>query len=185
MKKLICIAALCLASPLTFADEASVQMVLDSVHSKGFISCDDKIRDQFKDSTIKHVETKVPSTSVALDDEIIIVIDYPGNAEYDWTGGILSFIFRKVGKQCLMAEGIRVGASINRNCQQVANNNDSHYKVVTKTNDAIWTRHSDEEPWDTSFRKDGSTYIYTPLNGGGCRNIALPEDITSRLQKKK
>jgi len=183
MKKLICVVALCLVSPLTFADEGSVQMVLDSVHSKGFVGCDNEIREAFKYSTVRHVETKMPflvgdgineKNNVALDDEIIVIIDWPGNTHYGSEGGILSKSFRKISKRCIAMDNFSVRTVLNRDCKQVAANTyGGTPTLVAETEAALWFLNA-----AASEGIGGADGVYTRLQGGGCREISLPIDFS-------
>lgn len=168
MKSLFCVIALCIASPFAAADDASVKMVLDSVHGKGFKACDNKIQEEFADETISHVETKIPffdsSKKAALTDEIIIITSSPGNSQYDYESRVQSLVIRKVGKQCLVAHNLAVGSSINRGCEQVAKSQHNG-NVVART---------DNETWTAEYADDGAQMIYSPLPNGACRYIQLP-----------
>ena len=197
MKKLICVVALCLTSPFTFADEApfvadeaAIQRVLDSVHSKGFVGCDNEIREHFKASTaISFVEAKMPfiqdsgKDKVVIDDEVIIYYGSPGYKKEGWEGSINSTIVRKVGKECHIADDINVMSSTKRNCIQEAQKRgqDEHNSVLTKVDGSIWSRSSD--PYPNFPQSQGNQYIYTPLKDGSCRVIGLPYDW-SYMRKK-
>lgn len=184
MKKLICVVALCLSSPCSFADEASVQKVLDSVHGKGFVGCDTQIREAFTYDTISHVETKMPFQSpyekgklpVTLRDEVVVIVDTIGHAEYDWKGGVTSVIFRKVGNQCISAFNFAVQSSIRRDCAQYSKDRMSSATLVAETDGSKWMRMELGGKYDEVSRKQGAKEIFTPLPTGGCRLIVLPED---------
>ena len=173
MKKLICVVALCLASPLTFADEAAVQMVLDSIHSKGFADCDNKIRETFERSTVRHIETSIPFRDdvkkSALKDEVVVTVD-SGNltADYGWKHGVDSYSFRKVGKQCLMAQ-MQIVSRTNNNCSQLAEAGcgRNNYILLAETDNLLWVACKNNEQMKV---------VLTPLPEGGCRRIVLPYD---------
>lgn len=169
MKKLICAVALCLVSPITFADEAGVQKVLDSVHSKGFVGCDDRIRRMYEYRTVSHVETKMPFAREKIQDEVIVVIDDQGSAEYGRTGGISSVIFRKIGNRCVEAYNIDVDASIGSNCSQFAKQKLSKPKLVAETNNSFWMRRDGD-----IYQQGGTMRVYVPT-GDGCIDITMPE----------
>lgn len=170
MKKLICVVVLCLFLPLTFADEASVQKVLDSVHSKGFVGCDDQIRRMYEYITVSHVETKMPLSREKITDEIIVIVETPDEADHDWKDGISSAIFRKVGNRCFSTYNYSLGSSINRNCSQLAKFMLSKPKLVAETHNSFWMRMDGDV-----FQQGGPVIVFTPLSEGGCRQIRLPE----------
>jgi len=172
MKRFFFVIVLGVASTSALGDEASTQMVLDSVHAKGFVGCDDEIRKYFQGrDDIGHVEAKVPFPDPAQKgvqtDEIIVIIAKPGDAQYDWESGIESAIFRKVGKQCRSALGFYVGSSISRNCDALAKL--QHYDhMVAQTDNASWNGYQYKSPSEAQT-------IYSRLNNGACRFIKLPE----------
>jgi hypothetical protein len=180
MKKVICFVALLLASPLNFADEASVQLVLDSVHNKGFVGCDDKIKEVFSSESIQYVESKMPFFNVyqgekkpplSLNDEIVVIANQPQNIQYGWDAGIHSYIFRKAGKQCMMSYGINIQPSHSRNCTEfIQAQYGGVQDLVTKTESLLWV--GVQGRW----QKWGAEGIFMPLQGGGCQGIKIPED---------
>lgn len=183
MKKLICVVAACFFSSLAFADEASIQKVLDAVHEKGFWGCDDKIRDSYSHSVVRYVEAKVPfatfekdargaSKKKVINDEIIVIVDLVGHREYDWIGGASSTIFRKIGKQCLGAENFSTLSSIRRDCNAMAKFI-GQTTLVAEEGDSFWVRHEGD-----FFKWGGAETLLTPLDGGGCRQLSLPQDMS-------
>ena len=172
MKRFFFVFVLGVASTCALADEASTQMILDSIHSKGFLGCDDEIRKYFDGrSDIGHVESKVPfpeqGTKGGKTDEVIVITARPGDAQYDWDSGIESVIFRKVGKQCRSAFSFYVGSSISRNCDALAKL--QHFDhMVAQTDNASWNGYQYKNPTEAQT-------IYSRLNNGACRFIKLPE----------
>lgn len=176
MKRILFVVGLMLVSANTLADDTSMQMVLDSVHSKGFTGCDQEIRESFSHvESLSHVETKSLFGKKA-NDEVEVIYGLPGNSQYDWDSSIHSVIIRKVGKQCLFAESFSVVSSINRDCTKVANAQmGGSYVVVSKADGSFWVRMAaSDQDMDKVFAMDGAGTIYTPLNGAGCRTIGLP-----------
>lgn len=181
MKRILFVLGFVLVSANTMANEASLQMVLDSVHSKGFNGCDAAIRESsyFKDQdNITHVETKSLYGKKA-NDEVEVIYGQPGNAQYDWDSSIQSVIIRQVGKQCLFAQGFSVVSSVNRDCTSVVKAQmGSSYVVVAKADGSFWVRMAASDPaMDKVFAMDGAGTIYTPLYGAGCRTIGLPTSM--------
>ncbi len=192
MKKLILIVALSLAPTIVLADEAAVKMVLESVHSKGFGGCDEVIRNKFLYTSIIHVETKMPFISragrspVALNDEVIVIVDDAGSVKYGVEGGISSITLRKVGTECLDAGTFRVLSITSLSCPQVAHRNYNEAVLTAQTDAALWMRRSMKIMGDSAEASaivSGAEAVYTPLSGGGCRQIDLPMDF-SHLRPK-
>jgi hypothetical protein len=192
MKEIVLVIGLVMLSMNALADEASIQMVLDSVHGKGFAACDSKIREELKYETgISHVETKMPfglgfgNNAVAINDEVVVVYSKPGNSQYDWEESVQSLMIRNVGKECVTSRGFIINSSSTRGCKEVSQVVDKSFVLVAKADASYWMRHGDSDPgWDARFQREGTRTIFTTLSNGACRLIGLPDDWSDKQKKK-
>jgi len=185
MKKLICVVVLCLSSPYSFADEESVQKLLDSVHKKGFLGCDDLIREKM--GNYRYVVAKIPFAvfdkslhptspkyKTLMTDEVILVGDSVGDPERDQLGGPFSVIIRKIGNQCVSADNFSVSSSIRRDCNTLMEQTTfGQLKLEPTAGDSLWVRNVGRySEWG------GASYVFKPQPSGGCARISLPFDMS-------
>ncbi len=163
MKKMIGVFALCLASSLAFAEEASVQKVLDSVHGIGFVGCDEELRKEFSGSGITHVETHFLFPSAQIKDEVFIAMNNEMAYDYGWESRISLHMVRKVAKQCVISQ-IDTVSNTNFDCAQLAKNQ-MYSNVVAETYGATWMNYG---------RGNEARGILISSNRGGCRVLRLP-----------
>ena len=183
MKKIWIVLGLAVLSMNAIAEDSSARMVLESVHGKGFSGCDDVIRNKFGSKKISYVESKLIFPKIT--DEVSVIVGKPARVQNDFDSSIESFLIRKVGKECLITDDFSVSDSIQRGCQKVADAIfQSNYAVVSEVDEGFWVRPSDpDKGWDDKIALGGSTRILTPLRGGGCRLISIPEDYSQYLKK--